>query len=35
LLSGQPYRWVEPRLYEQKLRDYQKEIKKNQNQQEA
>jgi hypothetical protein len=32
LLSGQPYRWVEPRLYGQKLRNYQREIKKDLNQ---
>jgi transposase len=35
LLSGQPYRWVEPRLYKEKLHDYQKEIMKNTNQQAA
>ncbi len=28
LLSGQPYRWTEDRLYGQKLREYQKEMKK-------
>jgi hypothetical protein len=25
LLSGQPYRWVEPKLEMQKLRDFQRE----------
>jgi ABC-type uncharacterized transport system YnjBCD ATPase subunit len=28
LLAGEPYRWVEPKLYETKLRDYAKEIKR-------
>jgi transposase len=27
LLSGQPYRWLEPKLYEQKLRLYSRQIK--------
>jgi hypothetical protein len=28
LLSREPYRWVEPKLYEKKLSAYAKEIKK-------
>ena len=28
LLSREPYRWLEPKLYEKKLSDYAKEIKK-------
>jgi hypothetical protein len=28
LLAGQPYRWVEPKLYNKKLSDYTKEMKK-------
>jgi transposase len=35
LLSGQPYRWLEPRLYEQKLRDYYRLLKNDRNQQAA
>jgi transposase len=35
LLSGTPYRWLEPALYERKLRQYQRELEKMENQQEA
>ena len=35
LLAGEPYRWVEPKLYEKKLSDYAKEIKKGGNQEAA
>jgi ABC-type uncharacterized transport system YnjBCD ATPase subunit len=35
LLSGEPYRWLEPKLYEKKLSDYAKEIKKAENQKAA
>ena len=33
LLSHETYRWLEPRLYEKKLREYQRAIKKGENQQ--
>ena len=32
LLAGEPYRWLEPKLYEKKLSDYAKEIKKGERQ---
>jgi transposase len=35
LLSGQPYRWVEPRLFMQKLRDFQRELMKDRSPQAA
>ena len=35
LLSREPYRWLEPKLYEQKLSDYAKEIKKGEKQEAA
>jgi len=35
LLSREPYRWLEPKLYEKKLIDYAKEIKKGGNQEAA
>lgn len=35
LLSGQPYRWVEPRLHMQKLRDFQRELMKDRSPQAA
>jgi transposase len=35
LLSAEPYRWAEPTLYGQKLRDYQREMKKAEGEQAA
>jgi len=35
LLSREPYRWLEPKLYEKKLSDYAKEIKKGGNKEAA
>jgi hypothetical protein len=35
LLSGEPYRWVEPKLYERKLNDYAKRMKTGRNQEVA
>ena len=32
LLTGEPFRWVEPKLYEKKLINYAKEIKKGEEQ---